>query len=126
MGKMIEALLVLTIPIVAREAYGITTSYDELVDLGFPIVVVERWSDITPKKLKAWWKALSPRLEKSRRTYLTTNWYWHFVISHIHYDNNTPWANHVCLDTHCSVGEPNLVRLHGEKELARISNNQGG
>merc|ERR1712187_139071 len=74
--KTIEALLVLTIPIVERGPYP---TYDDLVQMGFPIVVVESWQDITRKKLDEWWLQLSPCLETFRKN-LTTDRFWHSEV----------------------------------------------
>merc|ERR1712048_62468 len=91
--KIIEALLVLTIPIVQRGWYkfvgdlqgmdmlyfwtsssnadGVYSTHDELVDLGFPIVVVNSWAEVTRTNLTKWWHELAPRLMSFRRNCLT-------------------------------------------------------
>merc|ERR1712157_693929 len=46
--KMTEALLVLTVPIVQRGPY---TTHDDLVQLGWPIVVVDEWREVTSTNL---------------------------------------------------------------------------
>merc|ERR1712137_1340426 len=84
---MIESLLVLTIPIVARSIFpnpdDFTEVFDELVSIGFPIVVVDHWSDITKEKLHGWWAELAPRLEGFRAQFLTAEGYWRFVLGHL-------------------------------------------
>mmetsp|Transcript_103712 Transcript_103712/g.334351 ORF Transcript_103712/g.334351 Transcript_103712/m.334351 type:complete len:161 (-) Transcript_103712:73-555(-) len=82
--KTVEALLVLTVPIVQR---GIYATHDDLVRLGFPIVVVDEWSEVSPGSLKGWWQALAPRLEGFRRRCLSTEGYWRLItgeIDHCH------------------------------------------
>jgi len=59
--KFLEALLVGTIPITRSYA-----AFSDLVDYGFPMVVVDDWQEITPEALERWWKALSPRLTAAR------------------------------------------------------------
>lgn len=79
-AKTTEALLVLTVPVVERGPYIV---HDELVNLGFPIVVVERWSEMTIERLEEWWEALSPRLESFRRKCLTSEAYWQMAIGEL-------------------------------------------
>merc|ERR1712217_402971 len=79
-AKMIEALLVLTVPITQR-GHGSSTVYDDLVHMGFPIIVVSSWQEITPAKLDEWWKALSPQLEHFRSNCLTTDGYYNLILS---------------------------------------------
>jgi len=74
--KVVEALLALTIPIVQRGGFP---AYDELVEMGFPIVVVDDWSEITAASVSAWWRDMSPRLEPFRRNCLTTDAYWKLI-----------------------------------------------
>jgi len=59
--KFLEALSVMTIPITLRYA-----CFEDLQMYGFPIVLVDKWEDITPKALAYWWEQLSPRLEEAR------------------------------------------------------------
>lgn len=75
-AKMIEALLVLTIPIVQRGAYPL---YDDIASYGFPIVVVDHWDEITPQNLQSWEESLSPRLKQFRDDCLNTDGYWKFL-----------------------------------------------
>jgi len=85
-NKMFEALLVLTVPIVRRvEPYA--AAYDDLVRMGFPIVVVAEWSEITAERLDAWWAAVAPRLPRFRSRCLTAEGFWRLFTS----------ANHSCL-----------------------------
>ena len=59
--KFMEALLVGTIPITKRYA-----AFEDLVDYGFPMVLVNEWDEITPASLEQWWQELSPRLSAAR------------------------------------------------------------
>mmetsp|Transcript_47900 Transcript_47900/g.96631 ORF Transcript_47900/g.96631 Transcript_47900/m.96631 type:complete len:349 (-) Transcript_47900:150-1196(-) len=74
--KTVEALLVLTIPILQRGPYPVP---DDLLRLGFPIVVVDEWEEVTSAKLDHWWQALSPRLLSFRANCLTTDAWWRIV-----------------------------------------------
>merc|ERR1712217_84662 len=76
-SKVIEALLVLTIPIVQRHNF---VMYDDYLRLDFPIVVIKEWNEITPEKLDNWWKELSPRLQSFRDNCLTAKSYWDLII----------------------------------------------
>ena len=59
--KFMEALLVGAIPITKRYA-----AFEDLVDYGFPMVVVDEWDEITPEALEQWWEQLSPRMVAAR------------------------------------------------------------
>ena len=59
--KFMEALLVGTIPITKRYA-----AFEDLVDYGFPMVLVDDWDEINPRSLDRWWLELSPRLLAAR------------------------------------------------------------
>lgn len=74
--KTMEALLVLTIPIVQRHGFP---AHDDLVRYGFPIVVVEKWNEITPESLATWWSTLSPRLKSFRKNCLASEGYWRLL-----------------------------------------------
>jgi hypothetical protein len=56
--KIIEALLVLTIPIVSTKA----VAWRQLKEAGFPLVLVNEWIDVTPENLERWYQELSPKL----------------------------------------------------------------
>eukprot|EP00747_Dinoflagellata_sp_TGD_P213888 gnl/TRDRNA2_/TRDRNA2_86791_c0_seq1.p1 gnl/TRDRNA2_/TRDRNA2_86791_c0~~gnl/TRDRNA2_/TRDRNA2_86791_c0_seq1.p1 ORF type:complete len:411 (-),score=49.41 gnl/TRDRNA2_/TRDRNA2_86791_c0_seq1:82-1314(-) len=71
--KMIEALLVLTVPIVQRSDFPV---FDDLVRYGFPLAVVDSWTEITNATLAKWWREISPRLEAFRESCLTAEGYW--------------------------------------------------
>lgn len=78
-SKVIEALLVLTVPIVQRGPYP---AYDDLVkDYGFPLVVVDQFADVRAEDLDRWWQELSPRLETFRCRCLSTEGYWRLVTT---------------------------------------------
>lgn len=72
-SRLPEALLMLTVPIIKRGRYR---THDDLACLGFPIVVVEYWQDITPESLEGWWRKFSPSLKDFRKNCLTTTGYW--------------------------------------------------
>mmetsp|Transcript_9239 Transcript_9239/g.33889 ORF Transcript_9239/g.33889 Transcript_9239/m.33889 type:complete len:457 (-) Transcript_9239:303-1673(-) len=59
--KFLEALMVLTIPVTKR--YG---CFEQLQQYGYPIVLVDDWSELTRDRLEQEWARMSPRLEKSR------------------------------------------------------------
>eukprot|EP00405_Crypthecodinium_cohnii_P008314 CAMPEP_0206421912 /NCGR_PEP_ID=MMETSP0324_2-20121206/1735_1 /ASSEMBLY_ACC=CAM_ASM_000836 /TAXON_ID=2866 /ORGANISM="Crypthecodinium cohnii, Strain Seligo" /LENGTH=364 /DNA_ID=CAMNT_0053886107 /DNA_START=132 /DNA_END=1226 /DNA_ORIENTATION=+ len=75
--KVIEALMVLTIPIVERRPYPV---HGDLVRMGFPIVVVDDWSEVSiPGRLEQWWEELSPRLQHFREVCLSADGYWNYA-----------------------------------------------
>jgi len=61
--KFFEAALVMTISITRRYK-----CFEDLQAYGMPIVVVDKWSDITHERLEKWWTRLKPRLEQARWT----------------------------------------------------------
>jgi hypothetical protein len=67
--KIMEALLTKTIPITPRDP-----AFVELVNLGFPLVAIDSWEEITAAKLDAWWKELSPRLSNARWILMADIW----------------------------------------------------
>lgn len=67
--KIFEALLVQTIPILIN-----IQANRDLKEYGFPVVIVNRWDEITEEKLEIWWKELSPRLADAR--WMLTNKWW--------------------------------------------------
>lgn len=79
-AKNIEALLVLTIPVVHPMGFP---AYRELVGLGFPLVLIQSWSEVTPNSTEKWWRRMSPRLESFRRNCLTVDAYWRMYIGDI-------------------------------------------
>jgi len=80
---------VLTIPISTREgsARGFKTepAFDDLKKLGWPMVVLDQWSEITKPKLDEWWDELSPRLVSFRKNCLTTEGFWRIVTGQVAY-----------------------------------------
>jgi len=54
-------------------------AFDELKAMGWPIVVVDSWREITREKLDAWWGELSPRLLSFRQNCLTTEGFWRII-----------------------------------------------
>lgn len=44
----------------------VQAAHDDLVRMGYPMVVVDRWDEVTPEKVEEWWAALSPLLEDVR------------------------------------------------------------
>jgi len=77
-SRLVEALLVLTVPVVKRGPYR---ALDDLKGLGFPIVVVDYWGDITPDSLDAWWRDLSPGLRGFRDRCLTSDGFWRLLTA---------------------------------------------
>jgi len=78
--KQIEALLVLTVPIIQRGPYRLA---DDLVRLGFPMAVVDEWEQVTRANLNRWWESLAPRLASFRAHCLTTNTYWRIITGEV-------------------------------------------
>jgi len=70
--KVFEALLLKTIPIVQREG---AAAYVGLAELGYPIVVVDKWEEITESNMDKWWDKFSPMLDRARWMLLTDVWY---------------------------------------------------
>mmetsp|Transcript_8755 Transcript_8755/g.18137 ORF Transcript_8755/g.18137 Transcript_8755/m.18137 type:complete len:244 (-) Transcript_8755:103-834(-) len=81
-SKTIEAFLVLTIPIVERGPYPV---HDKLVQMGFPMIVLGSWSEITHQRLWEWWGLLAPRLARFRHNCVTTDAYWRLVTGSMDY-----------------------------------------
>jgi len=79
-AKNIEALLVLTVPVIQRMGFG---TFDELVRLGFPMVVVRGWVEVTPENTSRWWAQLSPRLERFRSNCLSVEGYWRMYTGQV-------------------------------------------
>eukprot|EP00747_Dinoflagellata_sp_TGD_P067790 gnl/TRDRNA2_/TRDRNA2_155444_c0_seq2.p1 gnl/TRDRNA2_/TRDRNA2_155444_c0~~gnl/TRDRNA2_/TRDRNA2_155444_c0_seq2.p1 ORF type:complete len:198 (+),score=11.53 gnl/TRDRNA2_/TRDRNA2_155444_c0_seq2:143-736(+) len=83
-AKTVEALLVLTIPIVVRispSGVGTPGLFDHLLELGFPIVVVDKWVNISSSRLHNWWATVSPRMLSFRRNCLTADGFWHMLTA---------------------------------------------
>jgi len=84
-----EALLVLTIPISTREGsrrgFKSEPAFDDLKKLGWPMVVLDEWSEITQPKLDQWWEELSPRLLSFRKNCLTTEGFWRIITGEVTY-----------------------------------------
>lgn len=68
-SKLMEALLVQTIPISQRYSAA-----EDLAAMGYPIVVVDEWDEITLEKLEEWWSHLSPRLDCFRWWLTVVGW----------------------------------------------------
>lgn len=68
-GKMIEALLVQTIPIV-----DYCPATREMRCMGYPLVLVRRWDEVTPTNLERWWRELSPCLDQFRWWLTALGW----------------------------------------------------
>jgi hypothetical protein len=73
--KFVEALMLLTIPIVPPLEY-----YKKMQKMGFPIVVVENWNEITEEALLAWWETISPSLQRSSWIHTSACW-WELITS---------------------------------------------
>jgi len=79
-----EALLVYTVPITTREGFpGDHTvtepTFPDLRRLGWPIVVLDEWSEITAERMDQWWTELSPRLPSFRANCLSAEGFWRIV-----------------------------------------------
>merc|ERR1719433_740813 len=79
-GSTFEALMVCTIPIIIRMDLPI---WDQFLELGFPIVAVHSFDEITPRSVARWWDALSPRLHSFRINCLTEDGWWQMAIGDI-------------------------------------------
>jgi len=75
-AKVSEALSMLTIPVIKR---GPFSTHDDLQRMGFPIVLVDAWVDITPESMKEWWRYLSPKLLAFREHCLNTEGFWRLL-----------------------------------------------
>jgi len=84
-ARMFEALLVFTVPIVRR--IGQISVYDDLISYGFPILVVNAWSNLTAQRLSEYWDAVAPNLPRIRQRCLTADGFWRIFTG----------ANHSCL-----------------------------
>jgi hypothetical protein len=71
--KMVEALLMGCIPIVTRHP-----SFDELERRGMPILVVDRWDDITEGLLSSAYPKFFPQVMKFRTKLLNLDDWWSF------------------------------------------------
>jgi len=81
-SKTIEAFLVLTIPIVQRGPYPV---HDRLVRMGFPMIVVANWDEISRERLWEWWGLMAPRLARFRHNCITSDAYWRLITGVIDY-----------------------------------------
>lgn len=79
-AKTIEALFVLTVPIVQH-----CIAHKDMVHMGFPLVLVDHWPEITSSNLSSWWRSLSPRLASFRYHCLTADAYWRLIVGDISY-----------------------------------------
>jgi len=86
---VVEALLVLTVPIVRRGPYA---AYEDLVRYGFPIVVVRELREVQGDMLEDKWRELSPRLEVFRSKCLTSEAYWRLITGVFH-DHDECWPS---------------------------------
>jgi len=53
---------------------GCAQAYQKLARLGYPIINVNSWDEITEERLEHWWKTLSPALELARWMLLVDVW----------------------------------------------------
>lgn len=82
--KTDEALLLLTVPIMLRDAeLNGKTTFDDWVQLGWPIVVLDSWEEITAARLDEWWVKLSPRLLSFRDNCLTSQGLYRVVTGQV-------------------------------------------
>lgn len=80
--KTDEALLVLTVPIVIRD---FLPTYDDWPKMGWPIVILDDWGEITASRLDEWWAKLSPRLVSFRDNCLTSEGFFKLVTGTTHH-----------------------------------------
>jgi len=72
--RVMEALMTLTIPIAQRVPNA--GAFEELRDVyGWPIVIVDRWDEITRASLQRWWRELSPQLYAARMRLTADHWF---------------------------------------------------
>lgn len=70
--KVMESIIAGTVPVVEpNNAYAFTA----LRKLGYPIAVVDKWSDITAERLDQWWLDLGPKLAIARWMLLSDIWF---------------------------------------------------
>lgn len=69
-AKILEALIVKTIPIIMAGTY--TQAYE-----GLPVVVVQDLNEINPKNLQHWWQSLSPQFEDC--SFVHADYWWHKI-----------------------------------------------
>jgi len=79
-AKTFEALLALTVPIIVHTGYA---AFFHLTKLGFPLVLIDAWIEVTPESTERWWKTLSPRLEGFRENCLTVDGYWKMITGQV-------------------------------------------
>merc|ERR1712183_802206 len=84
-SKIVEALLVQTIPIIQRGPYPV---FDDMFRMGFPIVLVDKWEEINSEMLEAWWCLLAPRLDQFLQACVTSAGYWSLVTAGV---NDCMW-----------------------------------
>lgn len=77
-SKTIGALMVLTVPIVQK-----ANAHEDLQKMGFPILMVDAWDNITSELLRVAWNILSPRLQSFRAKCLTAESYWRFYTGEL-------------------------------------------
>jgi len=77
--KVLESLIVQTIPIVQR-----VQANEDLKAYGYPIVLVDSWEEVTEENLERWWEEISPELERKRWLCTTAGWW--MVIDALHQD----------------------------------------
>ena len=68
--KVQESWMSNVIPIVQNEP-----AFVELKKWGYPIVVLEKWEEITEEKMEQWWQELSPQLAVVKWMLLPDVWY---------------------------------------------------
>jgi hypothetical protein len=79
-AKICEALLVMTIPVIQAAWY---TTVDDLISMGFPVVKILFWEEVTNANLRKWWFSLWHRLASFRKNCLTTEGYWNLLTGQI-------------------------------------------
>jgi len=68
--KMVEAYLMGTVNIVRRGP-----AYEDLRRMGYPLVIVDEWDEVTQEKLAGWWEEESPKIPYARWMTVSDMWY---------------------------------------------------
>jgi len=57
--------------------------WHQLQDLGFPLVIVTTFDEVTPENVARWWSTLSPRLESFSRNCISDDGFWRMVTGEV-------------------------------------------
>lgn len=70
--KVWESILAYTLPILQRRG---AAAYACFREAGFPLIIVDKWEDVTTEAMERWWLEYSPQLERARWMMLTEVWW---------------------------------------------------